>query len=104
MKKAASPHRLSSEIAESDSIKQIGSLLAASTFDMEKVLSHTMDMIQTIMNVEAGSLMLLDKEELAFRVAFNIRKDINIDILQTLRIKLGQGFPVIQPLGENLSS
>ena len=76
---------------EMESIKQIGSLLAASTFDMEKVLNHTMDMIQTIINVEAGSLMLLDKEDLAFRIAFNIRKDINIDILKTLRIKLGQG-------------
>jgi class 3 adenylate cyclase len=58
---------------------------------MEKVLNHTMDMIQTIINVEAGSLMLLDKNELAFRVAFNIRKDINIDLLPTLRLKLGQG-------------
>jgi class 3 adenylate cyclase/GAF domain-containing protein len=76
---------------EMESIKQIGSLLAASTFDMEKVLKHTMDMIQTIINVEAGSLMLLDKDELAFRVAFNIRKDINIDLLPTLRLKLGQG-------------
>ena len=76
---------------EMESIKQIGSLLAASTFDMEKVLNHTMDMIQTIINVEAGSLMLLDKNELAFRVAFNIRKDINIDLLPTLRLKLGQG-------------
>ena len=76
---------------EMESIKQIGSLLAASTFDMEKVLNHTMDMIQTIINVEAGSLMLLDKNELAFRIAFNIRKDINIDLLPTLRLKLGQG-------------
>ena len=76
---------------EMESIKQIGSLLAASTFDMEKVLNHTMDMIQTIINVEAGSLMLLDKDELAFRVAFNIRKDISIDLLPALRLKLGQG-------------
>jgi class 3 adenylate cyclase/putative methionine-R-sulfoxide reductase with GAF domain len=76
---------------EMESIKQIGSLLAASTFDMEKVLNHTMDMIQTIINVEAGSLLLLDKDELAFRVAFNIRKDININLLPTLRLKLGQG-------------
>jgi class 3 adenylate cyclase/putative methionine-R-sulfoxide reductase with GAF domain len=92
---AVEKDRLSTSVIKRDqemeSIKQIGSLLAASTFDMEKVLNHTMDMIQTIINVEAGSLMLLDKDELAFRVAFNIRKDINIDILQTLRLKLGQG-------------
>ena len=44
------------------SLKQIGSMLAASTFDREEVLKHTMDMIRTIMNVEAGSLLLLERK------------------------------------------
>ncbi len=54
-----------------ESIKQIGSILAASTFDRQEVLKHTMDMIRTIVNVEAGSLLLLEEDELAFKVAFN---------------------------------
>ncbi len=76
---------------EMESLKQIGSILAASTFDREEVLKNTMDMIRTIMNVEAGSLLLLEKDELAFKVAFNINPGTNLDALQSLRIKLGQG-------------
>ena len=76
---------------EMESIKQIGSILAASTFEREEVLKSTMDMIRTIMNVEAGSLLLLEKDELAFKVAFNINPDANLDALQSFRIKLGQG-------------
>jgi len=87
--------RLSASVVKRDremeSLTQIGSLLAASTFNMDKVLNHTMNMVRTIMNVEAGSLMLLDKDELVFRDAFNSRKDIRIDLLQNMRLKLGQG-------------
>lgn len=76
---------------EMDSIKQIGSILAASTFDRQEVLNHTMDMIRTIVNVEAGSLLLLEGDELAFKVAFNIDPAINVDALHSFRLKLGQG-------------
>jgi class 3 adenylate cyclase/GAF domain-containing protein len=76
---------------EMESIKQIGGILAASTFEREEVLKSTMDMIRTIMNVEAGSLLLLERDELAFKVAFNITPGANLDVLQSLRIKLGQG-------------
>jgi adenylate cyclase len=76
---------------EMDSLKQIGSMLAASTFDREEVLKHTMDMIRTIMNVEAGSLLLLEKEELAFKTSFNINPEINVDALKSFRVKLGEG-------------
>ncbi|MHB8056202.1 MAG: adenylate/guanylate cyclase domain-containing protein, partial [Candidatus Aminicenantales bacterium] len=76
---------------EMESIKQIGSILAASTFEREEVFKSTMDMIRTIMNVEAGSLLLLEKEELAFKVAFNINPGADLSTLQSLRIKLGQG-------------
>ncbi len=74
---------------ELDTLRQIGGALAASTFDMDKVLQHTMDMIQVIMDVEAGSLMLLDGNELEFKVAFNIIADV--DILKGSRFKLGKG-------------
>ena len=74
---------------EQDTLRQIGSALAASTFDMDKVLQHTMDIIQVIMDVEAGSLMFLDNNELEFKVAFNIVT--NVDILKGSRFKLGKG-------------
>ncbi len=87
-------NRLTESIAkrnkELDSIKQIGSALASSTFDMNKVLKYTMDMIQVIMNVEAGSLFLVDGNELEFAVAFNIELDFLKD-LKDLRLKMGQG-------------
>lgn len=75
---------------ELDSIKQIGSALASSTFDMNKVLKYTMDMIQVIMNVEAGSLYLVKKNELEFAVAFNIKLE-SLNDLKEQRIKMGQG-------------
>jgi adenylate cyclase len=74
---------------ELETLRQIGSALAASTFDMGKVLQHTMDMIQVIMDVEAGSLLLLDKDDLEFKVAFNI--SIDVGTLKANRIKLGKG-------------
>ena len=90
---AIEKNRLSASVTKRDlemkSINQIGSLLAASTFEMEGVLKHTMNMIQALMNVEAGSLLLLEKNELRFKVAFNTV--VNPDVLQTIVIKLGQG-------------
>src|SRR4030042_1890898 len=76
---------------EMESIKQIGSILAASTFEREEVLKHTMDMIRTIMDVEAGALLLLEKEELAFKTSFNINPEINVDALKSFRVELGKG-------------
>jgi len=72
---------------ELESIKQIGSALASSTFDISQVLKYTMDMIRVIMNVEAGSLYLVEGNELKFTVSFNIK----LDLLKDLRLKMGQG-------------
>ncbi len=72
-------------------IKQIGSLLAASTFDMKAVLGHTMDLIQATLDVEAGSLLLLEKDELIFNVGFCADSRVDMELLNNLRIKLGQG-------------
>ncbi|MDD2391074.1 MAG: GAF domain-containing protein [Desulfobacterales bacterium] len=74
---------------ELDTLRQIGGALAASTFDIDKVLQNTMDIIQVIMDVEAGSLMLMDGNELVFKVAFNIIA--NVDSLKGVRFKLGKG-------------
>jgi class 3 adenylate cyclase/putative methionine-R-sulfoxide reductase with GAF domain len=68
-------------------IKQIGSALASSTFDLSQVLKYTMDMIRTLMNVEAGSLALVKGNELEFAVSF----EIDLQNLQKVRLALGQG-------------
>lgn len=72
---------------ELDTIRQIGGALASSTFDINKVLKYTMDMIRELMNVEAGSLLLLENAELEFAVAFNIK----IKSMKKVRLKMGQG-------------
>ncbi len=72
---------------ELDTIKQIGSALASSTFDISKVLKYTMDMIRVVMNVEAGSLFFFENDELELAVAFNV----NVSILKKFRLKIGQG-------------
>ncbi len=72
---------------ELETIKQIGSALASSTFDMDKVLKYTMDMIRMLMNVEAGSLWFLENSELEFAVAFNTK----VKLTKKFRLKIGQG-------------
>ncbi|MFZ5799735.1 MAG: GAF domain-containing protein [Thermodesulfobacteriota bacterium] len=72
---------------ELEAIKQIGSALASSTFDINKVLKYTMDMIRTLMNVEAGSLSLVRGDHLEFAVAF----EIDVAQLRKFRLKMGQG-------------
>ena len=72
---------------ELDTIRQVGSALASSTFDISKVLKYTMDMIREVMNVEAGSLLFLEGDELEIAVAFNIK----IKSMKKFRLKLGQG-------------
>ena len=91
MEKTRLSYSVTKRDQEMESIKQIGSILAASTFDRQEVLKHTMDMIRTIMNVEAGSLLLIEDGELAFKVAFNSNPESNIGALDTLRVRLGQG-------------
>ncbi|MBN2468605.1 MAG: GAF domain-containing protein [Deltaproteobacteria bacterium] len=72
---------------EMDTLNQIGNFLAASTFDITRVLEYTMDMIGVMMKVEAGSLSLLEKNEIVFQVALN--RDITV--LKKHRLKMGQG-------------
>lgn len=72
---------------EIETIRQVGSVLASSTFDLNKVLQYTMDMIREVVNVEAGSLLFLEGEELEVAVAFNG----SVPAIETFRLKLGQG-------------
>jgi class 3 adenylate cyclase/putative methionine-R-sulfoxide reductase with GAF domain len=72
---------------EMETIRQVGSALASSTFDMNKVLQYTMDLIREVVNVEAGTLLFLEGQELEVAVAFNG----SLPTLKTFRLKLGQG-------------
>jgi adenylate cyclase len=72
---------------EMETLRQVGGALASSTFEMQKVLNYTLDMIREVMNVEAGALLLLENRELEVAVAFNSRHDSP----QKTRLKLGQG-------------
>ncbi len=73
--------------SELSTIKQIGSVLASSTFDIEQVLSYTMDMIRVAMQVEAGSLLLIEDSVLKMKTAFNV----NMEKMADFSIQLGQG-------------
>jgi class 3 adenylate cyclase/GAF domain-containing protein len=73
--------------SELSTIKQIGSVLASSTFDIEQVLSYTMDMIRVAMQVEAGSLLLIEDNVLKVKTAFNV----NLEKLTDFTVQLGQG-------------
>ncbi len=84
---------------ELEAIKQIGSALASSTFDMNKVLKYTMDMIRTMMNVEAGTLSLVKGDQLEFAVSF----EIDAVRLKEFRLQLGQGISgAVAALGESI--
>lgn len=72
---------------EFDALKQIGGALAASTFDIDQVLKYSMDMIRVTMDVEAGSLLLVNGDELEFKVSF----DIDAAVLGQAKVKMGQG-------------
>ena len=92
---AIEKNRLSASVTKRNQemaiVKQIGSMLAASTFDMQDVLGHTMDLIRATLEVKAGSLLLMEKDELVFNVAFNENNQVNMETLRPLRLKLGQG-------------
>jgi class 3 adenylate cyclase len=88
---AVERNRLLAAVAKRDqemaAIRQVGGALASSTFELDKVLSYTMDMIHEVMNAEAGSLLFLENGELEVAVAFNA----NLPSLRKFRLKLGQG-------------
>jgi class 3 adenylate cyclase/GAF domain-containing protein len=72
---------------ELDSIKQLGSALASSTFDIKQVLKYTIDMIQVIMDAEAGSIFLVEDSKLSCAGAYS-RQNVSTGPIQ---LKLGQG-------------
>ncbi len=72
---------------ELESVRLIGSALSSSTFDIDKMLSYTMDMIKGVMNAEAGYIILLEDSKLNFAAAFNF----DMEKLKNIRLHRGEG-------------
>lgn len=70
-----------------EATKHIGRALVSWSFDIEKVLKYAMEMIQKILNVEAGSLMLKTDDKLKVAYCFNIK----VKSMPKFQIKIGQG-------------
>lgn len=87
MEKSSLSKSAQQRASELSTIKQIGSVLASSTFDIEQVLCYTMDMIRVAMQVEAGSLLLIEDNILKVKTAFNV----NMEKLTDFSIQMGQG-------------
>jgi class 3 adenylate cyclase/putative methionine-R-sulfoxide reductase with GAF domain len=86
MEKSSLSKSAQQRASELSTIKQIGSVLASSTFDIEQVLFYTMDMIRVAMQVEAGSLLLIEDNVLKLKTAFNV----DMEKLTDFSIQLGQ--------------
>ncbi len=70
-----------------DSLRLIGNSLTASTFNTEQILSRTMEMIQSVLPVEAGYLMMPEDDELAYAAAFHL----DMTKLKTVKLPRGTG-------------
>lgn len=70
-----------------DSLRMIGQAITASTFNTEQILSHTMEMIQSVLPVEAGYLMMPEDDELTFAAAFRL----DMQKLKTIKLPKGTG-------------
>ena len=70
-----------------ETIKRIGRALVSLEFDIDRVLKISMEAVRITMNVEAGSLMLRNADELKVAHSFNTE----VKALKTFRLKIGQG-------------
>jgi transcriptional regulator with GAF, ATPase, and Fis domain len=67
--------------------QRIGLALVSRNYDVEKVLNFSMNSIRKIMNVEAGTLFLKEKDQLKVAIAFNSK----VNAIKKFRLKIGQG-------------
>ncbi len=72
-----------------DSLSLVRSALTLSTFDMQTTLSHAMEMVRTVMQAEAGYILLLEQDDLVFSAAFSL----DMEKLKPIRIRKGTGIP-----------
>jgi transcriptional regulator with GAF, ATPase, and Fis domain len=84
-------NRLSSVVAKQQealgAVQRIGLALVSRNYDVEKVLNFSMNSIRKIMNVEAGTLFLKEKDQLKVAIAFNSTGNAT----KKFRLKIGQG-------------
>lgn len=73
-------------ISELASLNQIGRTLSSS-LDLDQVLTFFMNSVNELFRVEAGSLLLIEGDELKFRVALGEKGDL----VKPFSLKLGQG-------------
>ncbi len=72
---------------ELESLQLIGSALSSSTFNVDRMLNYTIDMIQGIMSVEAGYILLVEEKKLKFATAFNL----DMEKLKRINLRKGEG-------------
>jgi len=72
---------------ELETLRLIGITLSSSMFRLAEMLSYTMEMIKTAIDVEAGYLLLIEKDALTFAAAFNF----DLDKLQRIKLPQGEG-------------
>lgn len=72
---------------ELEVLNRVGRALTSSTFNMDRVLAYTLEMISGLVKVEAGSLLLADGDDLVFKVALGEAGEK----LKGQRIKFGKG-------------
>lgn len=70
-----------------ETLRQIGYTLSTVTFDIEKVLKHTMEMTRIVFNVQAGILYFIKENQLVSEVMFNGGKGAE----SRFSLHLGQG-------------
>ncbi len=70
-----------------DTVRLIGQAITASTFDTEQILAHTMEMIQSVLPVEAGYLMMPQDDELTYAASFRL----DMQKLKTMKLPKGTG-------------
>jgi class 3 adenylate cyclase/putative methionine-R-sulfoxide reductase with GAF domain len=76
--------RKSSELAV---LNRIGLALTSSAFDITRVLDYILEMVVKLINVEAGTVMLLDQSMLTFQATIGIAGKN----LEGMQVHLGQG-------------
>lgn len=88
---AVERNRLSSVVVKQKealgAAQRIGLALVSRNYDVEKVLNFSMNSIRKIMNVEAGTLFLKEKDQLKVAIAFNSKGNA----IKKFRLKIGQG-------------
>jgi GAF domain-containing protein/HAMP domain-containing protein len=70
-----------------DSLNLMCSALTLSAFDMQTTHAHAVEMIRTSIQAEAGYILLVENEELAFAAAFSL----DMEKLRSIKIRKGVG-------------